>query len=125
VNRLLQFAAALALLSCLALADAHPALVNSRPRSGEVLDMAPKELRLRFSEPIEAAFMHVELFDARGIELKGRALEVDEDAAAGMHMTLPSLCAGTYIARSYSAQRDRRSSCRRLTSLSIHSRNLP
>ena len=106
MKRLIRGAAALALLSCAALAAAHPALVNSTPKSGDVLDAPPRELRLRFNEPIEVAFTHVELVDGAGVALKGHALELVKGDANALVMTLPALAAGTYKARWSAAGRD-------------------
>lgn len=106
MNRLLRGATALAAVCCAALAFAHPALVSSTPSSGQVLDAPPKELRIRFSEPIEPAFTHVELLDAAGVELKGRELLAVKDDANAVAMPLPPLSAGLYKARWSAAGRD-------------------
>lgn len=99
-------ASGLAALLCAALAAAHPALVGSTPKDGDVLATPPGELRLRFSEPIEPAFTHVELVNAAGIELKGRLLEVTQNDPSSVAMALPALTAGTYRARWSAAGRD-------------------
>jgi len=47
-------------------AAAHASLVDTQPRAGDELATAPRELRLRFDEPVEAALGGVQLFDADG-----------------------------------------------------------
>ena len=88
-----------------ALAFAHPALVSSTPKSGEAL-ASPTELRLRFSEPIEPAFTHVELVDPGGLELKVGALSAIKDDANAITIVLPALPPGIYKARWSAAGRD-------------------
>ena len=48
--------------------SAHAQLVSSSPGAGEALDAgdAPAELRLVFSEPLEAAYSSLDLADASG-----------------------------------------------------------
>jgi copper transport protein len=46
-------------------AEAHAALLKTDPAAGSVLDTAPKEVRLEFSEPVQLRFGGVRVFDAR------------------------------------------------------------
>jgi methionine-rich copper-binding protein CopC len=47
-------------------ADAHPRLTTANPASGAVLKVAPKEIRLRFSEGLIATFTGLDLKDDGG-----------------------------------------------------------
>jgi len=105
MNRMLRRTAVLGALCSAALAFAHPALVSSTPKSGEAL-ASPTELRLRFSEPIEPAFTHVELVDPGGLELKVGALSAVKDDANAITIVLPALAPGIYKARWSAAGRD-------------------
>ncbi|HET9877711.1 MAG TPA: copper resistance protein CopC [Candidatus Limnocylindria bacterium] len=90
------------LLACVALltivggAAAHAQLVASSPAPGEVLEVAPTELRLTFSEPLEAGFSSASLIDAEGAALVTRAGEVDPSDAFTLVVPLPDLADGVY-----------------------------
>jgi copper transport protein len=60
--------AALALLP--ATAGAHALLKSTTPERGERLDAAPEQVSLRFSEPVEAEFGAVRVFDSEGREVQ-------------------------------------------------------
>src|SRR5450631_897328 len=89
--------AALVLFAALALA--HPGLVSSTPKSGEVLDAVPKEMRLKFNEPVEAAFTSVKVVDSAGKEFSGDTTQVDKSDASSVVVALPALPRGAYKAR--------------------------
>ena len=78
--------------------EAHPALLSSAPDQGATLESAPKEMKLLFSEPIEAAFTTVKLTDPSGKDgpvIKAQAEKADAKAAS---FTLPVLQSGVYRA---------------------------
>jgi len=79
--------------------SAHPALVTSSPRSGEVVASAPKELVLRFNEPIEASFTHIELLDATNTRRDVHGLRSNAQDPNSVAVTLPTLVSGAYKAR--------------------------
>ena len=58
---------------------AHAALVASSPGSGTVVAESPTELRLVFSEPLEAQFTSLDLVASDGTVLLTRAGEVDPE----------------------------------------------
>ena len=67
-------AACLALALLPASASAHALLEATTPERGERLERAPRQVSLRFSEPVEVEFGSVRVFDARGREVQdGRA----------------------------------------------------
>ena len=45
---------------------AHAFLHNATPKVGAVVMIAPKTIRIRFTEPVEPTFSHIELFAADG-----------------------------------------------------------
>ncbi|MBB4661210.1 copper resistance CopC/CopD family protein [Conexibacter arvalis] len=91
----------LALLACLlpASAAAHAQLESTTPQRGAVLSGAPERVVFRFSEPVEASFGAVRVFDAAG----GRVDEGDafhpgdrsDEIAVALRRDLPD---GTYTA---------------------------
>ncbi|GIG70788.1 copper resistance CopC family protein [Phytomonospora endophytica] len=73
-----------ALLLTAAPASAHAQLVSSDPEEGAVLDEAPAEAVLEFSERIDAPSTQIALTDATGTVVPTRAFTVD-----GVNLTLP------------------------------------
>jgi copper transport protein len=69
VSRALALALA-ALLLLPAPASAHALLEATTPERGARLDEAPREVTLRFSEPVEAEFGAVRVFDSQGREVQ-------------------------------------------------------
>lgn len=69
---------ALTLLLCLVVllgltgtASAHAILVGTTPDNWEVLEASPKEMTLRFNEPIDAALADIRLLGPRGDDISG------------------------------------------------------
>ncbi|MBI3978029.1 MAG: copper resistance protein CopC [Chloroflexi bacterium] len=79
------------------LALAHANLVRSEPEANAVLDAAPGELRLWFSEAVELRFCEVHLLDREGrrLELVG-PLRADPADAGAVRAPLPPLPPGVY-----------------------------
>jgi copper transport protein len=75
--------AALALLP--APAGAHALLEATTPERGARLDSAPPEVTLRFSEPVEAEFGAVRVFDSAGREVQaGRTVARGNEVTVGL-----------------------------------------
>jgi len=106
MSRLLQASVLSAALLCAALANAHPTLMSSVPKAGQTVDSPPKELLLRFNEPIEPAFTHVKLAGPGLPEAKASPTEAVKDDANAVAVTLPALSAGVYKARWSAMGRD-------------------
>jgi len=72
VTRLLRIAAVAlaALLASAAPAGAHALLEGTVPERGAVVEGAPDQVVLRFSEPVEIAFGAVRVFDAKGNQVQ-------------------------------------------------------
>ena len=62
---LTAFVAMLAALALVPAAGAHAQLIATTPANDAVVDASPAEVTLRFSEPVEAAFGAVRVYDAR------------------------------------------------------------
>ena len=87
--------AVLAALVCASTASAHPRLVSSTPATDEMLQRAPAKVVLHFSEPVEAAFGSVRVYDdaARRVD-EGRTIRPQpRQVAARVRSGLPQ---GTY-----------------------------
>jgi methionine-rich copper-binding protein CopC len=106
MTRLLRGAASCVVMAAATLANAHPTLVGSSPTAQQTLQTAPKELVLRFNEPVEAMFTHVELASPAGIGLQAGPAETVKDDANAVSLRLPSLVAGVYKVRWSAAGRD-------------------
>jgi copper transport protein len=64
-------------------AAAHAELVSSAPERGARVERAPERVAFRFSEPVEAGFGAVRVFDAEGERVdEGELLRPDEDSRA-------------------------------------------
>jgi methionine-rich copper-binding protein CopC len=63
-------------------------LLRSEPKDGAVLQQAPNEIRIWFSEPIKVALSTVEVRDAAGKEVDRRDLRADEKEPALVRLSL-------------------------------------
>jgi copper transport protein len=76
-------------------AFAHATLVSSSPENDEVVRSAPRQVVLRFDEPVETAFGSVRVYDgaARRVDSGGTARPQPSEVAVGVRPGLPR---GTY-----------------------------
>lgn len=95
-----------AILSLAGLSLAHPALISSSPKAGDALDMPPREIRLKFNDPIEITFTHVKVFDAARKEIAVEATQRDPSDTSAAVQTLPPLKPGSYKASWTAVGRD-------------------
>ena len=79
-----------------ALVEAHAKLARSEPAAASTLRSAPGEVRLWFTESLEAAFSSAYLLDGDRRRVDGAEGKVDGTNAALLRMTLPALGAGSY-----------------------------
>lgn len=75
---------------------AHAQLVASSPGAGEVVEDAPTELRLVFSERLEATGTSVDVATTDGTIVVDRGGEIDPDDPHALVVPLPVLDDGTY-----------------------------
>ena len=76
--------------------EAHAKLARSEPAAASTLRHAPGEVRLWFTEILEAAFSSAHLLDGERRRVDGADGKVDGTNAALLRMTLPALGAGSY-----------------------------
>ncbi len=77
--------------------SAHAELLTSDPAPGAVLDTAPKQITLTFTEPVEISLGAIRLFDGSGASIDvsaARHLDGDEAIVA---VDLPALADGSYV----------------------------
>ena len=75
---------------------AHAQLVASSPGSGTVVPASPDELRLVFSEPLEAQATSLDVVEEGGPAILTRAGEIDPDDPFALVVRSPGLADGTY-----------------------------
>jgi methionine-rich copper-binding protein CopC len=76
--------------------EAHAFLQQAEPGVGSTLQTSPNEIKIRFSEKIEAAFSNIQVFAASGKEVDKRDVQLDHSDSALLRVSLPPLEAGTY-----------------------------
>ncbi len=84
------------LLLAVGSANAHASLARSEPPANAVLYEAPAEIRLYFTEPLEAAFSTIQLRDANGNTVQTAPAQLDPDDPFQMILTPGELPDGLY-----------------------------
>jgi methionine-rich copper-binding protein CopC len=84
------------LLAATTLAQAHAFLDHADPKVGSTVAGSPSQVKIWFTEELEAAFSKILVFDAGGKEVDSKDVKVDPDNQAIMTVSLPKLAAGTY-----------------------------
>ncbi len=74
---------------------AHARLDHASPKVGSTVATAPPELVLWFTEKLEPAFSTVEVRNAQGAVVSGKA-QVDRNDRTELHVPLKTLPRGTY-----------------------------
>lgn len=75
---------------------AHAHLQKAEPPIDAVVQTAPGEVTLWFTQKLEPAFSHVQVFDAEGRRVDQDDSRVDTADAAVMHVSLKPLGPGVY-----------------------------
>jgi methionine-rich copper-binding protein CopC len=78
------------------LVEAHAKLARSEPAAASTLRSGPAEVRLWFTESLEAAFSSAHLLDGERRRVDGAAGGVDGANPALLRMALPALGVGRY-----------------------------
>lgn len=94
----LRLAIAGALVASSALASAHALLVSSAPTKGQVLEAPPTEIRLTFSEHVEARYTRVKLVDSAGKVLDADRAQPDKNDPNTVALAVPVLKSGNWRA---------------------------
>jgi methionine-rich copper-binding protein CopC len=76
-------------------AEAHAFLDHADPKVGTSV-AAPAEVKIWFTEELEAAFSKIQVYDVDGKEVDKKNSHVDAANKALMSVSLPHLPAGTY-----------------------------
>lgn len=76
--------------------SAHAFLDRAEPAVGSTAQVAPKDVRLWFSEPLEAAFSSIRVVDSAGKTVDGGDAQVDPHIRTLLQVSLPLLSPGTY-----------------------------
>src|SRR3954471_9531758 len=99
VRRAISILLTLLLLLLLARpAEAHANLVRSEPSAGALLDSAPKELVLEFSEELDAGFSRVQLYNSKNQVINPGPGLIDPSAPTIIRLTLGQLPKDSYTA---------------------------
>ncbi len=92
-------AALLALLAAPAAAQAHATLERTAPAQGATVAEPPREVEFHFSEPVEASFGALRVFDAAGDEVQSGELLRPGGESSALGVALPGdLPDGSYTA---------------------------
>ncbi len=75
---------------------AHAELIKAYPADGDTLVEPPEQVRLRFTEPIEAAFDPVKVYDQQGNRVDEDDARVDPNDAKVLVTGLEGLSEGSY-----------------------------
>jgi len=89
-------ASLLAALAWPAGALAHAFLDRAAPAVGGKVHGKPAEVRLRFSQPLEAAFSTVRVLDSGGKQVDRKDKGLDPGDASVLRVSLPPLAPGIY-----------------------------
>jgi copper resistance protein C len=97
-KRLVPFVVAvLSVIAAAVQADAHAFMVRAEPRVGSKAKKTPTEVRIWFSEPVEAALSTIKVFDEKGKQVDKKNMRSDPSNRALLDVSLaPALPAGTY-----------------------------
>ena len=77
-------------------AAAHAFLDHASPRVGSVVERAPAQVSLWFTQELEPAFSSVRVFDRSGKQIDKGDLQLDRADATLLQLSLPQLAPGTY-----------------------------
>ena len=77
--------------------EAHAFLVRAEPRVGSQLNKAPREVRVWFSEAVQANMSSIKVFDANGKQVDKNNTHPDRANHAVLYVSLiPALTSGSY-----------------------------
>lgn len=100
MRHFVRFAGILLALAVAALfvlsASAHAALLASTPEANAILDAAPAQVELLFSEPVEEGFSTIDVLNAAGDSVAAGPARVDPADATRLTVSLRSLPDGIY-----------------------------
>ena len=97
-KQLMFFAAGLLCFSAVAMRlDAHAFMVRAEPRVGTKVGIAPSEVRIWFSEPIQSTLSSIKVLAENGKQVDKKDTHSDPANRSLLHVSLaPTLPPGTY-----------------------------
>lgn len=97
-KRLVPFVVAvLSVIATAVRAEAHAFLIRAEPRVGSKVNNAPTEVRVWFSETVQASASSIKIFDASGNQVDKKDTHSDRaDRTVLCVSLLPALTPGTY-----------------------------
>lgn len=91
------FIAVLGLIAATVRVEAHAFLVRAEPRVGSKVNKAPSEVRVWFSEPVQAGVSNIKVFDVSGNQVDKKDTHSDRGNRSVLCVSLiPGLTAGSY-----------------------------
>ena len=97
-KRLVPFVVAvLSIIAAAVRAEAHAFLIRAEPRVGSKVTKVPTEVRVWFSETVQAGVSSIQVFDASGKQVDKKDTHSDRANRAVLCVSLlPALIPGTY-----------------------------
>ena len=97
-KRLVPFVvAALSLIAAAVRVEAHAFLVRAEPRVGTKVTKVPTEVRVWFSESVQAGVSSIQVFDVSGKQVDKKDTHSDRSNRAALCVSLiPALTPGSY-----------------------------
>lgn len=78
---------------------AHARLEHAEPKVGGIVDTAPAEVVLTFSEKVEPEFSTIQVLDAAAKEVEVGKATVDDNSPNVLRVPIGKLDAGTYMVK--------------------------
>ena len=78
---------------------AHARLEHAEPKVGSIVETAPTEVVLTFSEKVEPEFSTVQVLDAAANDVEVGKATVDDDSPNVLRVPIGKLDAGTYTVK--------------------------
>jgi methionine-rich copper-binding protein CopC len=89
--------AVLSVIAVVARVEAHAFLVRAEPRVGSKVHKAPTQVRVWFSEAVQASVSSIQVFDVNGKQVDKKDTHSDRDNRAALCVSLiPAMTPGTY-----------------------------
>jgi methionine-rich copper-binding protein CopC len=97
-KRLVPFVVAvLSIIAAAVRAEAHAFLIRAEPRVGSKVNKSPTEVRVWFSETVQAGFSSIYVFDVSGKQVDKKNTHSDRSNRAVLCVSLiPALTPGSY-----------------------------
>ncbi len=88
--------ALVAIFAAAGAAGAHAKLARTEPKASSTVARSPAEVKLWFTENLEASFSGAHVLDGRGQRISKDASRIDPSDPALLRLSLPALAPGAY-----------------------------